>query len=75
MQLVLVALLLTASLPQDSTTVLRAETVLDGRGGTQHNVDIVIVAGRIARIGPRGGGPVPAARASSIWATVPSSPG
>src|SRR5881396_2820385 len=35
-------------------TVLRAATVLDGRGGVQHNVDIFLVGNRIARIAPRG---------------------
>src|SRR5437899_4889702 len=35
-------------------TVLRAATVLDGRGGVQHNVDIVIEGNRIVRIVPRG---------------------
>ncbi|HEY3221237.1 MAG TPA: amidohydrolase family protein [Gemmatimonadales bacterium] len=34
--------------------VLRAATVLDGRGGVQHNVDIFVVGNRIARIAPRG---------------------
>jgi len=40
-----------------SRTVLRAGTVLDGRGGAQHNVDILVVGGRIARIAPRGAVP------------------
>ena len=44
--------------PLQQPTVLRAATVLDGRGGVQHNVDILVVGGRIARIGPRG--PLPA---------------
>src|SRR3989441_8588615 len=35
-------------------TVLRAATVLDGRGGVQRHVDIIIVGNRIARIVPRG---------------------
>ena len=49
----LAALFLTAS--QDtSRVVLRAATVLDGRGGVQHNVDILVVGNRIARITPRG---------------------
>ncbi len=47
---------------QDSTggmpIIVRAANVLDGRGGTQHNVDIVVVGSRIVRIAPRG--PVPA---------------
>ncbi len=40
-----------------SRTVLRAGTVLDGRGGAQHNVDILVVGSRIARIAPRGAVP------------------
>jgi len=35
-------------------TVLRAATVLDGRGGVQHNVDILVANGRIERTAPRG---------------------
>src|ERR1041384_3838818 len=55
------ALLLVAAPQGDrdsGTTVLRAATVLDGRGGVQRRVDIIIVGNRIARIVPRG--PVPA---------------
>ncbi len=37
--------------------MLRAATVIDGRGGVQHNVDILVVDGRIARIAPRGAAP------------------
>ncbi|HEV8399570.1 MAG TPA: amidohydrolase family protein [Gemmatimonadales bacterium] len=47
--------------PLQQPTVLRAATVLDGRGGVQHNVDIFVVDGRIARIAPRGPAP-PGAR-------------
>jgi len=39
---------------QEQPIVLRAATVLDGRGGVQHNVDILVVGRRIARIAPRG---------------------
>src|SRR2546426_1109788 len=42
--------------PQDTPSagvVLRAATVLDGRGGSQRNVDIFVVGSRIARIAPR----------------------
>ena len=40
---------------QDTTrTVLRAATVLDGRGGIQRNVDIFVTGNRITRIAPRG---------------------
>ena len=42
---------------QDTATiriVLRAATVLDGRGGVRRNVDILVVGSHIARIGPRG---------------------
>ena len=34
-------------------TIVRAATVLDGRGGVLHNVDILVGAGRIVRIAPR----------------------
>ena len=51
MQVLLAALLLAS--PQD-TTILRAATVLDGRSGVQHNVDIFVAGSRIARIAPRG---------------------
>ncbi len=44
--------------PLQEPIVIRAATVLDGRGGVQHNVDIFVVGSRITRIGPRG--PVPA---------------
>lgn len=40
-----------------TATVLRAATVLDGRGGVQHDVDIYIVGTRITRIAPRGAMP------------------
>jgi imidazolonepropionase-like amidohydrolase len=42
--------------PQDTPSaavVLRAATLLDGRGGSQRNVDIFVVGNRIARIAPR----------------------
>ena len=39
---------------QDQPIVLRAATVIDGRGGIRHNVDIVVRGGRIAGIVPRG---------------------
>ena len=38
-------------------TVLRAGTVLDGRGGVQHNVDILVVGNNIVRVAPRGSVP------------------
>ncbi|PYO65393.1 MAG: amidohydrolase, partial [Gemmatimonadetes bacterium] len=41
-----------------SRVVLRAATVLDGRGGVQHNVDILVLGSRIARVAPRGALPV-----------------
>jgi imidazolonepropionase-like amidohydrolase len=44
--------------PLQEPIVLRAATVLDGRGGTQHNVDILVEGNHIVRIVPRG--PVPA---------------
>jgi len=44
--------------PLQEPIVLRAATVLDGRGGLQHDVDILVTGNRITRIAPRG--PVPA---------------
>ncbi len=40
--------------PLQEPIVIRAATVLDGRGGVQHNVDIIIEGNRIARVVPRG---------------------
>ena len=37
-----------------SRIVLRAATMLDGRGGVQHNVDILVVGNTIVRVAPRG---------------------
>lgn len=42
---------------QDVPVVLRAATVLDGRGGAMTSVDIVVQGGRIVRVGPRGAVP------------------
>lgn len=39
---------------QQDTTLVRAATMLDGTGGVQHNVEIVVAGGRIVRVGPRG---------------------
>ena len=39
---------------EDETIVLQAATVLDGRGGVQHNVDILVTGNRITKIAPRG---------------------
>ena len=47
------ALALTAA-PEPPPVVLRAARVLDGRGGVLTNVGIVVTAGRIERVGPRG---------------------
>ena len=47
-----------SSLPDTSRTVLRAATVLDGRGGVQRNVDILVVGNRIASITTRRAVPV-----------------
>lgn len=38
---------------QDGAVVLRAARLLNGRGGVQTNVDIVVQDGKIARVGPR----------------------
>src|SRR6266576_2412175 len=40
--------------PLQEPIVIRAATVLDGRGGVQHNVDIIIEGNHIARIVARG---------------------
>lgn len=47
-----------AAVCQAQTTIIRAGTVLDGKGGTLRNVDIAIEAGKIVRIGKAGKGPV-----------------
>jgi imidazolonepropionase-like amidohydrolase len=39
---------------QNSTTVIRAARVIDGRGQQVANADIVVEGGRITRVGPRG---------------------
>ena len=50
----LLLVLLAARLPaQEAPIVLRAARVLDGRGGIQRNVDVVIEGGKIASVGPR----------------------
>ncbi|MFI5231391.1 MAG: amidohydrolase family protein [Gemmatimonadales bacterium] len=38
--------------PQGSTVVLHASKILDGRGGTMSNADIVIADGKIVSVGP-----------------------
>jgi imidazolonepropionase-like amidohydrolase len=48
---------LAGTLLSQDTTIIRAATVLDGRGGTQHSVDIWVVGDRIARVTPRGAVP------------------
>ncbi|HLZ46551.1 MAG TPA: amidohydrolase family protein [Gemmatimonadales bacterium] len=53
----LVALTILAALAVQDTTVLRAATVIDGRGAVQHNVDIFVAGGRIMRIAVRGAAP------------------
>jgi imidazolonepropionase-like amidohydrolase len=40
---------------QQQAVVLRAGTVLDGKGGVQHNVAIVVQNGKIQKIGPDSG--------------------
>ncbi len=44
------------SQPAGETTVLRAQRILDGRGGLIEDTDLVIRDGRIAEIVPRGSG-------------------
>jgi imidazolonepropionase-like amidohydrolase len=55
--LIAVATPLTAQDAATSRTVFRAAMVLDGRGGVQRNVDILVVGSRIERITPRGAVP------------------
>jgi len=43
--------------PLQEPIVLRTATVLDGRGGTQHNVDILVEGNHIVRVAPRGAVP------------------
>ena len=52
----LAALLVLAPL-DTSRVVLRAAVVLDGRGGVQRNVDILVVGNRITRVAPHGAVP------------------
>jgi len=42
---------------EDEAIVLQAATVLDGRGGVQHNVDILVTGNRITKIAARGAVP------------------
>jgi imidazolonepropionase-like amidohydrolase len=42
----------TPAVAQDATTVIHTSKLLDGRGAAMSNADIVVVNGKIARIGP-----------------------
>ncbi|MDQ8165837.1 MAG: amidohydrolase family protein, partial [Gemmatimonadota bacterium] len=44
-------------LEAQSVTVLRAARVIDGRGQSFVNADVVVQDGKIVRVGPRGGVP------------------
>lgn len=46
-----------AAQAQDVTTVIRAAKVIDGRGQTIANGDIVVTGSRITRVGARGAVP------------------
>jgi imidazolonepropionase-like amidohydrolase len=46
-----------AQSPQGATIVLHTSKILDGRGGTMSNADIVIADGRIQSVGPAGAVP------------------
>jgi imidazolonepropionase-like amidohydrolase len=53
----LLALLAFCAVPlaaQEPAIVVRAARVLDGRGGVVTNADVVVAAGKIVRVGPRG---------------------
>ncbi len=47
-------LLATATAAAQDAIVLRASTLIDGRGGVQRNVDVVIDGSRITSVGPSG---------------------
>lgn len=42
----------TSAAAQDATVVIHTSKLLDGKGATMSNADIVVVNGRIARVGP-----------------------
>ncbi len=47
-----VLILSAAAYAQDQPVVIRAGTLLDGKGGVQHNVEITVQGGKIQKIGP-----------------------
>jgi imidazolonepropionase-like amidohydrolase len=47
----------TAALAQDATVVLHTSKLIDGKGGTMANADIVVTNGKITRVGPAGAVP------------------
>src|ERR1700761_7497065 len=51
----IVLFLLAATLAAQTRVVIHAGTVLDGRGGTLHDQQIVVENGRIAAVGPSSG--------------------
>ncbi|HYM11907.1 MAG TPA: amidohydrolase family protein [Bryobacterales bacterium] len=50
---ILVVLAAAAALAQDSPVVIRAGTLLDGKGGVAHNVSLIVRRGRIAEVTPK----------------------
>src|SRR5580700_3115238 len=50
-----VLLLAVAAYAQNQPVAIRAGTLLDGKGGVQHNVEIVVEGGKIQKIGPASG--------------------
>jgi len=49
---VLAALLISCALAQEQPIVLKVSTLLDGKGGVQHNTNIAVEGGKILRIDP-----------------------
>src|SRR5580692_7134841 len=49
---VLAALLISRALAQEQPVLLKVSTLLDGKGGVQHNTSIVVEGGKILKIDP-----------------------
>ncbi|MBZ5606104.1 MAG: amidohydrolase family protein [Acidobacteriia bacterium] len=49
------SMLAAAAYAQEQPIVIRAGTLLDGKGGVQRNVDVVVQGGKIQKIGPAAG--------------------
>jgi imidazolonepropionase-like amidohydrolase len=51
----LTALFAAAAFAQEQPIVIRAGTLLDGKEGVQHNVDVTVQGGKIRKVGPASG--------------------